>query len=41
MAVSALEPYCAPLDHRCSCNHEPMDAGSSGGVDGGTEEDAG
>jgi len=41
MGVSALEPYCAPLDHRCSCNHEPTDAGSSSGGDGGTDEDAG
>jgi hypothetical protein len=39
MGVSALEPYCAPPDHRCSCNHEPVDAGSSS--DGGEDQDAG
>jgi len=41
MGVSALEPYCAPLDHRCSCNHEPIDAGSPGDGDGGQDQDAG
>lgn len=37
--LRALEPYCAPLDHACDCDHAlpPSDAG----VDGGADQDAG
>jgi hypothetical protein len=44
MAISALEPYCAPLGDRCTCNHEAqrVDAGAEdAGDDAGSDDDAG
>lgn len=43
MSISALEPYCAPLGDRCSCNHkvEPTDAGPPDAGDDAGDDDAG
>jgi hypothetical protein len=40
MSLSALEPYCAPLEHTCSCDHDPTPP-DAGVPDAGGDEDAG